>query len=237
MAIQNVQNQTPADAGDRLSAEQRQGILASTNVIDPKSLSEIIELAKVMHGSGLWPDLKNAQAAAAIMILGKQFGLDPGQSLTGIHLVKGKPMLHYAVLLARVRQHPDYDYRIVEHTDKVCKIEFKYKGEPCGISEFTDADAKKQGTQNLDKFPKTMLLARAASNGIKWYAPDVLNGMPVYVQGELPADESVPFNASIRDRLNADLTAKQAAESLETEAVEIDEEYGDVHEYTGGLDV
>jgi hypothetical protein len=45
-------------------------------------------------------------------------------------------------------------------------------------------DAKKAGTKNLDKFPKNMLFARAISNGVKWYTPDVFSG-PVYVPEEM----------------------------------------------------
>jgi len=47
-------------------------------------------------------------------------------------------------------------------------------------------DAKKQGTKNLDKFPKNMLYARAMSNGQKWFCPDVFQ-MAVYVPEEMQA--------------------------------------------------
>jgi len=36
----------------------------------------------------------------------------------------------------------------------------------------------------MDKFPKNMLFARAMSNGIKWFTPDVFAG-PVYTPEEL----------------------------------------------------
>jgi len=149
--------------------------IANTPILCPTSLEHIINLAKVMAASGFYPDAAQAPKAAALMIMGQQFGLTPAQSLTGIHIVKGKPMLHYSVILAKVRQHPDYDYRITEHTDKICSIEFSRHGEPCGNSTFTDADAKRAGTQNMDKHGKTMLLARAASNGVKWYCPDAVS--------------------------------------------------------------
>lgn len=195
-----------------------------TSVENPMTLQEYINLAKVMAGSGFYPDARTAQQAVALMILGRHFGLTAAQSLTAIHVVKGKPMLHYSAILAKVRQHPDYDYRIVEHNERSCEIEFFLHGESVGKSKFTEADAKKQGTQNMDKHAKTMLLARAASNGVKWYCPDVLNGMPVYVQGEIPDDaEHGDAGKSKRDVLKAELQARQAArgESIEAEAVEI----------------
>jgi hypothetical protein len=77
----------------------------------------------------------------------------------------------------------------LEHTDKVCSIEFgtKVPGsdiKSLGISTFTIEDAKKAGTKNLDKFPKNMLFARAMSNGVKWYTPDIYEN-PVYVPEEM----------------------------------------------------
>jgi hypothetical protein len=203
-----------------------------TSVADPQTLQEYINIAKVMAGSGFYPDAKQAQQAVALMILGRHFGLSPVQSMTAIHVVKGKPMLHYSAILAKVRQHPDYDYRIVEHTEKLATIEFTYKGAACGQSTFTEADAKKQQTQNMEKHGKTMLLARAASNGVKWYCPDVLNGMPVYVQGEIPDDgESVDAGQSRKDMLRAELEAKQAERdaAIVAHAVEVAAE----ESYTG----
>ena len=45
-------------------------------------------------------------------------------------------------------------------------------------------DAKKAGTKNLEKFPRNMLFARAMSNGVKWFTPDIFSG-PVYVPEEM----------------------------------------------------
>ena len=45
-------------------------------------------------------------------------------------------------------------------------------------------DAKKAGTKNIDRFPKNMLFARAMSNGVKWYTPDIYES-PVYVPEEM----------------------------------------------------
>ena len=53
-----------------------------------------------------------------------------------------------------------------------------------GNSTFTIDDAKKAGTKNVDKFPKNMLFARAMSNGVRWYTPDIFNGS-VYTPEEL----------------------------------------------------
>lgn len=190
---------------DNKLAEVKRGqtILENTPIVGQTSVAQIIELAKIMAASGLFPDAKTAQQASGLMLIGQQFGLTPIQALTGIHIVKGKPMLHYSVILARVRQHPDYDYRVAEHTDKVCTVEFLRRGEPIGVSTFTAEDARKAGTQNMDKLAKTMLLARAASQGVKWYAPDVLNGLPVYTDGEIEQSAIINDGTSITDKIRA----------------------------------
>ena len=177
----------------------------------PQNLAQIIAIAKTMAASGFYPEAKQAPQAAAIMLLGAAFGLTPAQSLTGIHVVKGKPMLHYSVQLAKVRQHPDYDYKIIKDSATEAEIHFFRHGEACGISRFTLQDAKRQGTQNMDKFPDTMLLARATSNGVKRYCPDVLNGMLCYVPGEIE-DMSVTSETvgSKADVLRAELAARNA---------------------------
>jgi hypothetical protein len=162
----------------------------ATIVKNPVTLQDYMNIAKTMAASGFFPDASNAAKAVGLMVLGSHFGLSPVQSMTAIHVVKGKPMLHYSAILAKVRQHPDYDYRILEATETIARIEFRYKGEVVGESSFTIEEAKKRQTQNLDKFPKVMLMARAASQGVRFYCPDVLNGVPVYTEGELDEPEA-----------------------------------------------
>lgn len=219
-----MENTTPVTAEKPLVIRQQE-VLENTPLVGQTSVAQIVELAKIMAASGMFGDINTAQKAAATMMIGQQVGLTPVQSLTGIHIVKGKPMFHYQVLLAKLRQHPDYDYRIAEHTDKVCSLSILRHGEVIGTETFTIEEARKQGTQNLDKFAKTMLLARATSNALKWHAPDVMNGMPSYSHGEL--DDSgfdvVEVPASVTDRIRADLASKQAAvdESIEAEGKDI----------------
>jgi hypothetical protein len=76
--------------------------------------------------------------------------------------------------------------------DKNCSIDFLQGGEVIGNSSFSIEDAKKAQTKNIDKFPKNMLFARAISNGVKWFCPDVFAG-PVYVSEEMP-DNTVDVN-------------------------------------------
>ncbi len=79
----------------------------------------------------------------------------------------------------------------------MCSIDFYQGKEKIGNSTFTIEDAKKALTKNIDKFPKNMLFARAISNGVKWYSPDVLSG-PVYVPEEMqPVTEEIQHTVVI----------------------------------------
>jgi hypothetical protein len=107
-------------------------------------------------------------------------------SLTGIHIIQGKPAIGANLMAAAVKRSGKYNYRVLEHSSEVCRIAFFENGEQVGVSEFTAADAKSMSVKNMDRMAKNMLFARAMSNGVKWYAPDIFLG-PVYTPEELGA--------------------------------------------------
>jgi hypothetical protein len=144
--------------------------------------------AKAMAGSGYFQDAKDASQALVKILAGQEVGLGPFASMTGIHIIQGRPAIGANLLATMIKNDPRYNYRVTEHTDKVCKITFYEGGQPCGVSEFTAEDARKAGTKNMDKFPRNMLFARAISNGARWYTPGIFGGAPVYTPEELGAD-------------------------------------------------
>jgi hypothetical protein len=149
---------------------------------------EMQRAAIALHESGYFADSKSKAQAIVKVMAGAELGIPPFAAMTGIHIVQGKPALGANVLATLIKNDPRYNYRVLEMTADVCRIQFYENGEPCGISEFTIAEAKKAGTKNLDKFPKNMLFARAISNGSKWFTPGIFGGAPVYTPDELGAD-------------------------------------------------
>lgn len=217
--------ETKADATLEKVSESKLAEMRSyenTPIVGINNLQQIVNLAKVMSASGLFPNAETAQKAVGLMVLGQQFGMSAAQALTGIHVVKGKPMLHYMIVLAKVREHPNYDYKILEDSAKRACIEFFYKGESVGKSEFTAEDAVRAGTQNMDKWADVMLVARAASSGVKRYCPDVLGGQVFYVQGEIIPDEVAPGvdEAEAKVQSLRDEIAKRA-DALTIEGVDV----------------
>lgn len=183
--------------------------MSAIQVSSPQDLQKVGEL---LSKSGYFADAREAAQAAVKVMAGGELGFGPFASVTGVHIIKGKPSVGAGLMAAAVKRSAKYDYEVIEHTDKVCKIAFFKKqveadilalkrrlavGEltkaqyldtlailAMGISEFTIEDARKAQCQNLDKYPRNMLFARAMSNGFRWYCQD-LTGAPIYTPEEL----------------------------------------------------
>jgi hypothetical protein len=149
-----------------------------------KSATDALTIGETFFKSGMFSDIKSAQQAVVKIMAGAEMGISPFAAMSGIHIIQGKPTIGAGLMAARVKGFGKYDYRVLEHTDKVCSIEYFQGVNSLGVSTFTIDDAKKAGTKNLDKFPKNMLFARAMSNGVKWYTPDIYEN-PVYVPEEM----------------------------------------------------
>lgn len=147
--------------------------------------NDVLTLAKQFAESGMFSDTKQAQQAFVKIQAGQEIGIPPFAAMTGIHIIQGKPTLGAGLIASRVKGSGKYDYKVIEMTDKNCSVDFYQGKEMIGNSSFSIEDAKKAQTKNIDKFPKNMLFARAISNGVKWFCPDVFSG-PVYVPEEIP---------------------------------------------------
>jgi hypothetical protein len=156
------------------------------------SYDEVERAAKAMAGSGFFTDTRQASQAIVKIMAGAELGVGPFASMVGVNIIQGKPAFGANIMAACVKKSGRYNYRVTEMTDKACTIEFMEKLDgkwlTSGVSSFTIEDARKAGTKNLDKFPRNMLFARAMSNGVRWYCPDVMNGSPAYTPEELGAD-------------------------------------------------
>jgi hypothetical protein len=153
-----------------------------------QSMDDLARLSEMMAKSGFFEDCKSAAQAGVKIMCGLELGIPAFASLTGIHLIKGKPTIGANIMAALIKKSGRYNYRVLEHTDQVCRIAFYEGKEQIGVSEFTATDAQRMGTQNMNKFPKNMLFARAISNGIKFHCPDLFLGAPVYTPEELGAE-------------------------------------------------
>lgn len=164
-------------------------IVKSQNVL--QSFDDVERAARAMSASGFFPDSKQAAQAVVKVLAGRELGFGAFASMTGVSVIQGKPVVGANLTAAAIKQTGKYNYRVFEHTDQVCRIKFYEGGQEVGVSSFTMEDAKAAGLTGKDnwkKYPRNMLFARAISNGQKWYAPDVYNGVTVYTPDELGAN-------------------------------------------------
>jgi hypothetical protein len=168
------------------------------------SVDDLDRLARVFAASGLFgrdgnQDTKIAECAIRLMA-GMEAGISPFASLTGVHIIKGRPAFSANLLAQAVRRHPDYDYRVLEKTAKACRIQFLSRGEILGVEAFTMEMAERAGllSGNSERgipawkaYPEAMLFARALTAGMRTHCPDALGGSPAYTPEELGADDVV----------------------------------------------
>ena len=149
-----------------------------------QTIEQIQKISEIFVQSGLFQGVESFAKAFVKVQAGNEIGIKPFAAMSGIHIISGKPVIGAGIIASRIKASTKYDYKIRELNDRVCIIDFYQGTEYIGSETFTIEDAKKAQTKNLDKFAKNMLFARAISNGVKFYCPDVFDG-PVYVPEEM----------------------------------------------------
>lgn len=180
-----------------------------------KSVDDLTRISKLLSQSGYFEDAKDMTQCAVKVMAGTEMGFGAFASMTGIHIIKGKPTIGANLMASAIKRSGRYNYRVLQHDATICKIAFyeKWDGkiEEIGISEMTMTEAKAANLNmewdkiekkwkekhNWKSFPKNMLFARAISNGVKWFCPDVFDGTVAYTPDEMGASEDADGNAII----------------------------------------
>ena len=188
-------------------------------MIQPDELDTMQRTASLLVASGYFTgrneDRNTAIAQLATKILaGRELGYAPYTAVQGIHIIQGKPQISANLMAAAVKAHPRYDYRVLRMADTEVVIRFFENGQAIGDSSFSSEDAKRAGTQNIQKFPRNMLFARALSNGVRWFCPDVFYGNAVYVEGELGEAEAGEFTYIVVDRNTGEVVEPESAPTI-----------------------
>lgn len=159
-----------------------------------RTMDEAERAAGAMAASGFFSDTKQAAQALVKILAGQEMGFGPFAAMTGVHVIQGKPSIGANLMAAAVKRSGRYDYRVTRLDDSGCEVVFFDGGREVGRSSFTAEDAEKAqvgGKDNWKKFPRNMYFARAMSNGVRWYCPDVFGGTTAYTPDELGAIEDV----------------------------------------------
>ena len=174
----------------------------SENGLAIRSLDDVERLARIAVSSG-FTQCKTPAEAVVILMTGQELGLSPMQSLRGIYVVKGKPVLAADTMVAVVRRSGVCEsWRIVESTPDRCTITTRRKGETHDAERtWTIADAKRAGlltNGTWGAYPAAMLRHRCAADLARQEYPDVILGMydPEEMES-VAAPQAIPTLASI----------------------------------------
>lgn len=195
-----------------------------SEIVRQNDLAELTGIARLLAASGYFDAKGTAEQAVAQLatkiLAGREMGLGPFAAVQGIHVIQGRPALSANLIASAIKSSPKYDYRVRRLDPEACELEFfeRVGGrlEPLGVSTFTAADARAAGTQNMQKFARNMLFARAISNGARWYCPDLFAGNAMYVPEELGA--TVDGEGNVIDQPQRPQLATPVAEPVDLPA-------------------
>lgn len=156
-----------------------------------EQMNSLTLAAKALQASGYFGDVKSEAQALVKVMAGAEIGLPPFASMTGIHIVQGKPVIGSNLVATLVKNDPRYDYRVKQADANACVINWYEGGQIVGESSFTMAEATAAGITNKPTwkaYASDMLFARALTRGARRYAPGIFGGSPIYTPEELGAD-------------------------------------------------
>jgi hypothetical protein len=178
-----------------------EGTQMSENALVP--YRDILEMAQAVVKGRLFPDVDTPEKALTLMLLCQSEGLHPMQALTRYHIIKGRPALKADAMLAAFMERGG-TVKWKEWTNEACEAVFTSGGCPDGVVvRWTMADAQRAGVTGnptWTRYPRQMLKARVASDGVRMADPAVNQGRytPEEVQDfEDPKGTRVPIDAEI----------------------------------------
>ncbi len=156
----------------------------------PQQPRNMLEFAEALYKSGMFPQARSPYGVLAIIEYGRELGIPPVVALQNMAEIQGRICISAQLLLALALQ-KGVSYRIIESSDRCCKIEFR-KGDRVYVSVFTIEEAERIGLTRRESwkhYPSDMLFARCVSRGIKRIAPDVGLGITTLEEMEGVSEE------------------------------------------------
>ena len=184
-----------------------------------RGMDDVERLARVAVASGL-VQVRRPEEAVVLLLTGHELGLSPMQSLRGIYVVSGRPVLSADLMVAVVRRSGlCASWRVVESTAEACTIETQRMGQEPARKTWTMADAKRAqvtGKGTWSQYPAQMLRHRCAADLARQEYSDVLMGLydPDELDGVRGESEPARIDAPSMDRIAAAVTRDDAPAQL-----------------------
>ena len=127
---------------------------------------------------------------------GAELGMTPMSALKNVIVIKGNPTLSAGAVGDLVMRSGVVQYRVLETTETICRMEWFRNGRSEGMSVWTIQEARTAGLvrNNRDgspgmweKYATDLLRARCITRGARTYCPDVFGG-PIYTPEELKTE-------------------------------------------------
>lgn len=163
--------------------------------LEPRSMSDVITLAKYVHDSRLFSGAYGSpQAVLSTVLAGRELGMQAMVSLRAIHIVEGKPTLSADLIRAMViRSGLARYFRCTERTATRATFETQRGDDPPIALTFTIEEARTAWAGTDEKWnksgwghnPADMLVARAGAKLARLVFPDAILGL--YATEEIEA--------------------------------------------------
>jgi hypothetical protein len=170
--------------------------MMSNDLVVRSDIDEDIRLANALAQSGFYKDIRDAAAGVVKLRIARELGLGL-RGISDVHIVEGKPTLSYQAILGMVRNYTGphgtdrYSFKYLQRDEERVEIEWTINGEVIGTSKCDTDDAKRMGLGGRgtwQKYPRQMRTARAVTEGVNAFMPEVIGGS-IYTPEEL-GDES-----------------------------------------------
>lgn len=156
-------------------------------------------MARHVAAAGLWPELRNASAAFALMLRCQAEGIHPGLATATFHVIEGKLSMRADAMHARFLQ-AGGRVKWGESSPTACEATFSHpefapEGFPVRVT-FEEMDKAgvtrgKDGLKaNWKRFPRSMLRARCVSEGVRAVHPGIVAG--IYTPEEIQDFDDAP---------------------------------------------
>lgn len=153
------------------------------------SVSDLLQISALLCKSKMLPNsIQSPEAAAAIILKGREIGMPIMESFSMINVIQGKPTISPQGMIALARRTRELEDLQIVDDGETCTVTVKRRGQSPFASSFSVQDARAMQLANKDnwqKQPKVMRQWRAIAANFRITFPDVIGGM--YTPEELGA--------------------------------------------------
>jgi len=162
--------------------------------LEPRSMTELITLAKCLFESRLFSAYGTPQAVLSTLLAGRELGMQSMAAMRAIHIIEGKPTLSADLIRGLILRSGKAKYfRCTERSATSATFVTKRIGDPEMSLTYTIEEATAAGLvkekSGWVKNPADMLVARAGSKLARLAYPDVVHG--IYTREEIEEGREV----------------------------------------------